>query len=215
MAGETLTQDWQAFLEDIATSKLYRVGDPIAFQGEPAEHIGYMTSGTAKAIAYSEDGVDTWLGEFQSGEFFGHTSFLTQKPVNFEITAQTDMTALIIPASALPALLDTHRELNRAFAEDLAKRLDMMMNRLVEALTLSAKGRVCAELMRLSRPIGIEPDKSIIRPNPVFIELALRVNSTRETVSRTVSELQKKGILTREPGALLVQNRGALKAAIR
>ena len=55
----------------------------------------------------------------------------------------------------------------------------------------------------------------IIRPNPIFIELAERVNSTRETVSRTVSELQKKGILAREPGAIIINDPDRLRQNIR
>jgi len=90
-----------------------------------------------------------------------------------------------------------------------------MMDRYVEALTMSAKGRVCAELMRLSDPIGISPTKRIVRPNPVFVDLALRINSTRETVSRTVSALQKDGVVSREAGAMLIERPAALKAAMR
>lgn len=90
-----------------------------------------------------------------------------------------------------------------------------MMNRLVEAVTLSSPGRVCAELLRLSHPVGIEPDKLIIRPTPVFVELAKQIDSTRETVSRTVSQLQKSGVLSREPGALLIHKPGALQARVR
>jgi len=112
-------------------------------------------------------------------------------------------------------ILSENRELTHAINKDLARRLDLMMRRLVEALTLSARGRVCAELIRLSSPIGIEPTQQIIRPNPVFVELALRVSSTRETVSRTISALQKKGIILREPGALVIPNPERLKAAVK
>jgi CRP-like cAMP-binding protein len=86
---------------------------------------------------------------------------------------------------------------------------------MIEAYTLSAKGRICAELSRLSRVIGKAPDTRIIRPNPVFVDLAQRVNSTRETVSRTVSDLQKKGILAREPGAIIIKNPTRLRDGIR
>ena len=67
----------------------------------------------------------------------------------------------------------------------------------------------------MSNPIGVDPDRHIVRPNPVFVDLALRINSTRETVSRTVSELQKKGIVSREPGALVIQSPEKLKASVK
>jgi len=211
---KTQAELWYTALSTNAVKQTYAPETSINFQGEQAEHIGFIISGSAKAVAYSANGAETWLGQFSEGEFFGHISFLTQLPVSFEITAETNLTALIIKVNKVQALLDTHSDLGEALAKDLAHRLDKMMERLIEALTLSAKGRICAELMRLSNPIGRDPDRHVIRPNPVFVELALRVNSTRETVSRTVSDLQKKGVVSRMPGALIVEHPERLKAAI-
>ena len=142
-------------------------------------------------------------------------SLLSQNPPPFEIVAETDVSALFISAHTMEEILQDDVNLGVEIARDLADRLDQMTHRLIEAYTLSAKGRICAELTRLSRVIGIAPDKRIIRPNPVFVELAERVNSTRETVSRTVSELQKRGILAREPGAIIIKEPERLRAGIR
>lgn len=79
-----------------------------------------------------------------------------------------------------------------------------MSLRLVGFATLSAPGRVCAELVRNSRPIGKQPEYSIIRPCPIFIEMACYINSARETVSRTINGLINAGILRRDPGALII-----------
>lgn len=195
--------------------RTFKAGDIISLQDELPSGVGYILSGRAKAISYSDKGDATWVGYFEARDFFGHMSLLTEQAVNFEISAETEMEAIIIPIGAMRSLLSEDQELGRALANDLAARLDYMTRRLVEAFTLSAKGRVCAELARLSNIIGMEPEKSIIRPSPVFVELAQRVNSTRETVSRTVSELQKKGIVSREPGALVIDKPERLKAAIQ
>lgn len=208
-------QPWFEDLEKLSKHKVYSANETIAFQGELSEHVGFILSGKAKAVSYSENGDETWLGRFSEGEFFGHTSFLTQSPVNFEITAETNLTILLISINNIRDLFETHSDIGRVFAKDLAARLDMMMRRLVEALTLSAKGRVCAELIRMSNPIGVDPSRHIVRPNPVFVDLALRINSTRETVSRTVSELQKKGIVSKEPGALIIQSPEKLRASVK
>lgn len=208
-------QPWFGDLEKLSKHKVYSANETIAFQGELSEHVGFILSGKAKAVSYSENGDETWLGRFSEGEFFGHTSFLTQSPVNFEITAETNLTILLISINNIRDLFETHSDIGRVFAKDLAARLDMMMRRLVEALTLSAKGRVCAELIRMSNPIGVDPSRHIVRPNPVFVDLALRINSTRETVSRTVSELQKKGIVSKEPGALIIQSPEKLRASVK
>lgn len=211
----TLPDNLRGQLEGIGRVQIASAGERLLFQGEPAAHIGFILSGRAKAVSFSDDGTETWLGRFEAGEFFGHIAFLTQSDVRFEVSAESDMRLRLIPIANIKSLLETAPELGEVFARDLAGRLDTMMSRLVEALTLSAKGRVCAELVRLSSPMGIMPNMSVIRPNPVFVDMALRINSTRETVSRAMSELQKQGIIKREAGAIIIEKPDALKSAIR
>lgn len=213
--ADLLREDWFHSISNRTTTRRFSAGDIMTLQGESSDYVGYILSGRARAVSYSEDGTATWVGYFSPDDFFGHMSLLTELPVNFEITAETDMKVIIVSVKIMQDLLFESTELSQVLATDLAVRLDMMTRRLVEAYTLSAKGRVCAELARLSNVIGIMPEKNIIRPNPVFVDLAMRVNSTRETVSRTVSELQKKGIISRETGALIIEKPDRLKAAIQ
>lgn len=187
----------------------------MALQGEESSKIGFIVSGRAKAISFSENGEATWVGYFNANDFFGHTALLSENPPHFEIIAETDVDVLYVTTANMQSILAEHETLSLDIAKDLARRLDEMTNRLIEAYTLSAKGRICAELSRLSRVIGKTPDTHIIRPNPVLVDLAERVNSTRETVSRTVSDLQKKGILAREPGAIIIKYPNRLRDSIR
>lgn len=211
----TAHPSWYNSIVSKTGTRQFEAGSVIALQGEDEQHVGYILSGRAKAISFSVNGDATWVGYFQTGEFFGHTALLSQNPPPFEIIAETQMEILLISSSVMQDLLNETDGPHLEIARDLALRLDQMTSRLIEAYTLSAKGRICAELSRLSRVIGIAPDTHIIRPNPVFVELAERVNSTRETVSRTVSDLQKKGILSREPGAIVIKNPNRLRDAIR
>jgi len=213
--GDVKQDNWYRSISDRVSIKTFKAGDIIALQGEIVEHCGYILSGSAKAVSYSEKGDATWVGYFDANEFFGHISLLTKTEMRFEICAETDIEAVIVSVAVMTELLEEEEGLSIVLSKDLASRLDQMTLRLIEAFTLSAKGRVCAELSRLSRVIGILPENLIIRPSPVFVELAERVNSTRETVSRTVSELQKKGIVRREAGALIITKPQGLIAAIQ
>ena len=211
----TKQASWHRLFSDRGMKKFFRSGEVIALQGEASGFVGFIISGRAKAVAFSEHGHATWVGHFNPDEFFGHISLLTGNHSQFEISAENDVEAIIISIDVMKDLLNKEDSLSQSLCSDLAIRLDHMTSRLIEAYSLSAKGRVCAELSRLSRVIGILPETLIIRPSPVFVELAERVNSTRETVSRTVSELQKKGVVRREAGALIINKPEALKAAIQ
>lgn len=213
--SKDIQPDWAETLSGIGQERSVRSLESVFFQGEKQTAIGIVISGTAKAVIYSEDGQETWIEQFGPGEFFGHGAILSGADPELTIIAETQLTFLSIPISKFDLLLADEQSLPAALAKDLAYRLNKMTRRLVDAVTLSSRGRVCAELMRLSKPIGVSPDKSIVRPNPVFKHLALRVSSTRETVSRTVSDLQKKGILSREAGAILIHKPDALRSHVK
>lgn len=207
--------DWHDLISGRATTRLFKAGEIISWQHDEPEFVGYIVSGRAQAISYSENGDATWIGYFEPKQFFGQISLLTQSPTGFEVSAETDVTVLMIGTEAMRDILSNDSALMESLAANVASRLSDMTQRFVEAYTLSAKGRVCAELDRLSKVIGVAPETSIIRPVPIFVEVALRVNSTRETVSRTVSDLQKKSVIKREPGALIIEKPEQLKALIR
>ena len=193
-------------LAQAGRARRFAAGEAITAQDMSTAHIFYVVSGNATAMAYSVSGDRTWLGRFEPGDFIGDMAMLSNSPVPYEVRADTDMDVIAVPLTAMEALMDAKAGVSKAVATGLATRLHMAMQRLSEAFTLSASGRVCAELTRLSVPVGSDPDRHVIRPGPVFTELALRVSSTRETVSRTVSRLQKMGVVSRAPGALIIEN---------
>jgi DNA-binding MarR family transcriptional regulator len=82
----------------------------------------------------------------------------------------------------------------------LLRQLRRATSRIYERAAVSAVGRVHAELLRMARA---SPGLAI-SPAPVLSELAVRVLTTRETASRAVSALERRGIVRRESGSLIV-----------
>ena len=185
-----------------------------SLQGEEQSTVGLVVMGKATAISYSFNGDETWIGEYVEGQFIGLRALLANKPISFEIRALSKLQVLTLSHDQMLNLMQEDESLCKAVAVDLAERLNTSVSDIVDIHTLSVKGRICAELLRRAIPIGINPDRQIIRPSPVFVALARRLNASRETVSRTVSELQNKGILAREPGALIIEDPDRLRDAI-
>ena len=201
-----LKSNWFEAFSAQSIETVYKRGEPYTLYGDKLTTVGLVMSGQAREVAYSINGEETWVGEYKEGQFIGLVSLLTQQEHDFEIRAMANLTVKSLSQDKLLTLMRADMSLCEVIAADLAARLSASTSDLIDIHTLSVKGRVCAELMRLSLPIGITPGHHIIRPSPVFVELARRLNSTRETVSRTVSELQQKGIVSREPGAFVIKD---------
>lgn len=212
--GNLQDSDWYRGFCAQAVEKVYKRGETFILQGETLKMVGFVTSGKATALAFSYNGDEAWVGEYTVDQFIGLTSLLTDDISKFEVRATSKLTVKVLSKPKMLELMEKNGPLFEAVAKDLATRLNSSISDLIDVHTLSVKGRICAELLRLALPIGINPDQHIIRPSPIFVELARRLNSTRETVSRTVSELQGKGILARQPGALIIADPDRLQDAI-
>jgi CRP/FNR family transcriptional regulator, cyclic AMP receptor protein len=75
--------------------------------------------------------------------------------------------------------------------------------------------RICHELLRLAREATVGGNAARLRPPPKHAEVASRVNTHREAVSRLLSKLSKLGVVQRVRGELLIKDVEALAAYAR
>lgn len=206
--------DIHDLIKPVAIRKDVPIGKVLMTQGEPVAHIHFVLKGRAQAFIYTEDGQKFWVTDFGPGDVFGHPEILSDAPIEFEVRADTDMKLAVLPAKIFLDMMNKAKGFGKNISLHLAASLSLANTRLFELATLPAAARIHAELLRMAEPIGKAPETMIIRPHPIYSNFALRVHSTRETVSRTVSKLQKMGIIMRETGALIILKPGKLRGKL-
>jgi CRP-like cAMP-binding protein len=169
-------------------------------QGEKAAAAYLLTQGRAHALLYSIEGQMVLLCEYCPGDLFGAVGELDPAPEEAEIVAVEAARSFILRSRDLVALAETYGSIGLALSRLLLRQLRRATSRIYERAAVSAAGRVYAELLRLARASpGL-----VIRPAPVLSELAVRVSTTRETASRAVSALERRGLIRRDSGSLTV-----------
>jgi CRP-like cAMP-binding protein len=96
----------------------------------------------------------------------------------------------------------------------LADRVRTLNQRLGEYAFLTAKQRLCAELLRLSRPRMGNEKQRIVSPPPLQRELADRISTQREVVTRELATLSRKSIIEKTRGGLVLVEPDRLNAII-
>lgn len=183
-----------------AAARQYAARAVILRYGDRLGHAWLVVAGRAHALVYGLDGQMVLVHEYRTGDFFGAVGATDAWPVEADVVAADPTRAACISAADFVMLVDRHRSLGLLLVRSLLEQLRAASARMVDRTTLSAPGRVYAELLRLAR-LG---DGTAIRPAPVHAALAVRVQSTRETVSRAVSALERRGIVRREDDALVI-----------
>jgi len=172
----------------------------IVRRGDRISTLYVVISGRAHAIVYSLDGQIVLLHEYLSGDFFGVVSPPYSAIHDADVVAVDDVSSFLLDGSVLALLAEQHGCIGLALLRAMVERLQQTQSRMYEHVALSAIGRVHAELLRRARQA---PDLAI-RPAPVVADLALQVATTRETASRAVNALERRGIIRREPDKLTV-----------
>ncbi|HEX8622026.1 MAG TPA: Crp/Fnr family transcriptional regulator [Allosphingosinicella sp.] len=172
----------------------------IVRQGEKATAAYLLTQGRAHALLYGIDGQMVLLCEYRPGDLFGALGELDPAPEEAEIVAIEAVRSFILAGRDLVQLAESYGSIGLALSRLLLRQLRRATTRIYERVAVSAAGRVHAELLRLARA----SPGFVIRPAPVLSELAVRVSTTRETASRAVSALERRGIVRRDSGSLVV-----------
>jgi CRP/FNR family cyclic AMP-dependent transcriptional regulator len=179
---------------------------PIALRGDASEHLYLVIDGIASADLYSVDGQHARLAGYGPGELFGaYPDPVTHRA---DMSAVGALSVLMIETRTLAALANEHAAIAQGVALLMARQLDMVLDRMAARIGLSAAGRCYQALLAKA------DDDGWIRPLPVLSALALGVNTTRETASRAVAQLVRRGIVERHDNGLRVVSRRMLEELV-
>lgn len=126
-----------------------------------------------------------------AGEMFGELACIDNGPRTADVTAETDVVVAQIPAAEFRNLLLKHAEFAMVILRRVVSLSRWLSERVFEYHAYNLMGRICAELLRLSRAAK-GADFSV-----TDTDMASRVGTDRSMVNKLVRKIVKL-----EPGAL-------------
>jgi CRP-like cAMP-binding protein len=182
-------------------------GATIAVQGAGLDAAMLVVRGRIRSVCRAANGREISVEIFKAGDLVADSAIMPA-PLGNDWEAIENGTLLMIPRDALLACIRTNPEIALGLAAELVARLERS-KQLATGLALSGvQERVVARLVALGRQDGAPgPEGLLIRNRPTQQELANQIGACRETVSRTVSELVRQGLLTPRGRSLLVSRR--------
>ena len=194
--------------------KEYEANELVIDIDEETSDVRFVISGLVRIISRLSIGKEVILSEMGPGDFFGELAAIDGETRSANVTTLNKSRLCIIPRNTFLKLIMLSPEVNLDVMKVLTKRIRTLNTRLAEQSFLQAKHRVYAELLRLSKPrLGHEGQRSISPPSTQR-ELADRIGTRREVVSRELNALHKQGIFEKTKGALVIKNVGELQKRI-
>lgn len=197
----------------------YTAGSEIVRHLDDDRDVYFVLSGRVKVRIYSCQGRIVALREIARGEIFGEYAALDGTPRSASVEADIDTRVAVLSAADFSAIVNGYPSISAALIQHLVKQIRTLTVRYCELSTLDVNGRIEAELLRIARengePVEDEPNKILIKTPPPQWELANRVSTHREAISRHLSHLCKIGLIRRTRHAIVVEDMQRLMQLVR
>jgi CRP-like cAMP-binding protein len=197
-----LPREEMARLGELMTLRELARREVVFNKGEPGHALCFLLEGRLQAVDFTVDGREVGLYFVDPGDYFGELAVIDAKPQPEFMIAVAKSRIAVLPRQEARTLMLTTPSIAEQLMARLATRLrQVSAQRTLLALSNPAQ-RVCAQLALLTETS--EAGDTMIRQAPTHQEIAIMINTSRETVTRVFQVLQTRGILKRDGTALIV-----------
>ena len=188
-------------------------GNAILFvEGQMPRGAFVLCSGRVKLSTTSRDGKVLILKIADAGDILGLSAVISGQP--YEVTAETSMPCHVkfVDRDILVDLIGKNGEMGLRAAEALSREFQSAYRDIHDLVLARSSAGKLARLL-LSWTDGQKSEREIrIRSSLTHEEMAQMIGSSRETVTRLLSDLKKKEFIRLEGSILVIRNKTALEA---
>jgi CRP/FNR family transcriptional regulator, cyclic AMP receptor protein len=191
----------------------YRPRQVIYLPGDRAQGVHFLTSGRIKISKVTRDGKELTLAYRGEGDFFGEPCLLEGGPREEMAEAMDSSITVEVSREALDELLRSDGGAAYKFARALIARRKDLESR-VEQLIFKDVGAKLAELLlSLGQEHGVSDQRGLVVGLKItHQEMANLIGSTRETVSLTLSQFKRKGLIQTDGRRVILSDPEGLRA---
>lgn len=198
-----LPAEIQGMIAGSVRHRHFDAGQVIYVEGEPAESIYILETGWVKATRMTREGREQAMMFLRPVEVFGDIAVLTGTTYPGTVVALEDVEVWVIPATTILDLIPRYPEFAMAVIRHLGERV-LHYIRLVEDLSLrSVEARLANTLLRYAEL----HDGQLAVPRrdwTTFDEMAVRLGTVRDVLSRALKTLEAENLLRVEKHAIVL-----------
>lgn len=170
-------------------------------RGSISTEVYFIREGSFGVVAYSPQGREVSLRTLMAGDVIGELSAVDGQPRSATVIAETDARVSILSREQFLGYVRSSGDTAIWLAELLAGKVRDMNERIFELSALNVQARLHCELLRRAKSGGDGDEQLVIRPAPRHLELANRIGTHREAVTREMNVLERSNVIRRSRDA--------------
>lgn len=199
---------------DVASHHTVMPGGAVLFvEGQTPRGIFILCSGNVKLSTTSKDGKVLILKQAEAGEVLGLSAVISG--TNYEMTAETASPSQLnfISRQDFMTLMQSESEVGMHAATWLSREFQGAYRDIHDLVLARSSSGKLARLLLSCAPRGAQQAEELrLRSAMTHEEMAQRIGSSRETVTRLLSDLKKKRLIRLEGAKLVIRDRTGLEA---
>ena len=206
-----LSDDTLRSIAALAVHRRFQKDDVLFVAGEEAHGLYVIVNGSVRAFRESADGREQVIHVERAGATVAEVPVFDDGDYPSTVAAEEDTDTLFLDKRDVRELCLHHPEIPLAAVKVLAARLRSCAE-LVETLSLKEVGqRVARFLLAEARRSGQKTSRgTVFNLNQTHQQIAARVGTVREVISRTFSRLQQDGLIIVADRKITIPDEAAL-----
>lgn len=190
-------------LSSLMNERVYRKGENILIQNEKGDSLYIILEGEVKVVLYGDKGREIILSILKEGDFFGEMALLDEDVRSAYVITLQKTRVLILSREVFLDWLNNHPKSAIKLLKYLSIRLRHADEIISNLTLLDAYGRVARYIIDLVKKEGRDiGNEYVIDRRPTHNVIASQIGTTRETVTRSINDFIKRGII-RQSGKML------------
>jgi adenylate cyclase len=164
----------------------------------------FVVAGMVRVGAAAGRGRQIIFRDLAAGELFGMHSAIDGKARLADVVAGRESLVASMSPETFRAILADHPSVRERLLRRLTLSVRDLTGRLLDLGAQRVQPRIWLELLRLARDAGVQNNAARIEPAPPHKDIASRVGTSREEVSRELSRLVRQKLVERVERSLVL-----------
>lgn len=164
----------------------------------------FLLQGLARVSIYSADGQRVGFRDIAAGTIFGELSAIDSQPRSASVECIEPCIAAVMRQPNFLAAIANHPQFTMAVLKHLTGQVRVLTTRIFEFSTMAVRQRLRAELLRLAETVAKGKDQAVLSPPPKHAEIASRISTHREAVTREFAWLEAQSYVVKEGRTLKI-----------
>ncbi len=192
---EDLEADELSRIAELCSLHRYEKQAQIFDENESTSDVFFVLAGSVRISSYAMSGREITYRDVSIGGIFGEFAAVDGLPRSAAVLALSDCTLARMSSARFTELLQNNGRVAVRLIETLVAKIRGMSERVFEVSALGIRERVRKELLRLAAQGSSDPSGVLIKPAPTHYEIAARIGSHREAVTREFNRLEDAGVI--------------------